>query len=286
MAGFKNVREIKETEETTLRSFFYRKKPTQVTVAGSWFDLSMSPGFPVPQYYAASPLVATPISQTTDKGIFHGANTSPAQKYLRRSMLMTQTAGAVPLPMILCDYLLYYPFIDESVLDPQVMDNTQTLTRYTTGAGVQMMAVCVAAQVGGGTFSVTYTNQDGVSGRVTPNAVLNTVAINGSILTTAPATTNTSGPFIALQNGDTGVRSIQSVTINNEDVGLFALVLVKPIAQMTIRGIDAPVEFDYLLNGGLTMPAISDEAYLNFICCPNGSITGSQLLGQLDFTWR
>lgn len=287
MVGFRNAREIKETEETVLRWFFYRKRPTQITVAGSWFDLSMSPGFPVPQYYAASPLVATPMSQTTDKGIYHGGDVAPAQKYLRRSMLMTQTAGAVPLNLILCDYLLYYPFIDESVAgSEQVMDNTQSLTRYTDGAGVQMMAVVVAAQVGGQTFQVNYTNQDGVAGRTSKTAVMSTTSVNGTILTTQSAAAGTSGPFIGLQDGDTGVRSIQGVTVNAEDVGLFSLVLVKPLANITIRGIDAPVEVDYLLNAGCTMPAIQDEAYLNFICCPNGSITGSQILGQLEFTYK
>jgi hypothetical protein len=284
MAGFKNIRELSTTEETTLRTYMFRKKPTQTTVAGSWFDLSMSPGFPVPQYYAAAPLVATQISQSSDKGMFHGGNTSPAQKYLRRSMVMTQTATAVPLPMILCDYLLYYPFIDESVIDEQVMDNTASLSRYTDGLGVQIMAVVVAAQIGGQTFSIRYTNSDGVAGRVTPLVTMNTTAINGSILTSN--ITNSTGPFIPLQAGDKGVRSIQGVTCTIDDVGLFTLVLVKPLAQLSIKGIDAPVEIDYLLHAGLTMPAVADDAYLNFICCPNGTLAGSQILGQLDFTWR
>lgn len=286
MPGFLNTRELSTTEQVTLRSYYFRKRPTQVTVAGSWFDLSMSPGFPVPQYYAAAPLVATPLAQTADKGMYHGGNTAPAKKYLRRSMAMTQTAGAVPLPMILCDYLLFYPFCDESVTEEQLMDNTLSLPRYQDGQGVQMMAVVVAAQVGGQTFSVRYTNQDGVAGRNTPLVRMNTVAINGSILTTAPATTLSGGPFIPLQAGDTGVRSIQGVTCTVEDVGLFTLVLIKPLAQMSIRGIDAPVEIDYIRNAGMTMPPIEDEAYLNLICCPAGSITGSQIMGSLEFTWR
>lgn len=286
MAGFRNIFELASTEETTLRSYFFRKRPTQVTVAGSWFDLSMSPGFPVPQYYAAAPLAATPLTQTGDKGMYHGGNTAPAKKYLRRSMAMTQTAGAVPLPMILCDYLMFYPFIDESVLDEQVMDNALSLPRYTDGKGVQMMAVVVAAQVGGDTFSVRYTNQDGVANRVTPLITENAVSINGSILTSSPATAGSAGPFLPLQAGDTGVRSVQGVTCTTGDVGLFTICLIKPLAQMSIRGIDAPVEIDYLRNAGLTMPAIEDEAYLNIICCPNGSITGATIMGQLEFTWR
>lgn len=35
----------------------YRKVPTQSTNQGVWFDLSMSPGNPSPQYYAATPML-------------------------------------------------------------------------------------------------------------------------------------------------------------------------------------------------------------------------------------
>ena len=48
---------------------------------------------------------------------------------------------------------------------------------------------------------------------------------------------------MALQDGDTGVRTVDSITFNGVgDIGLISLVLVKPIATHYIRGIDAPVE--------------------------------------------
>ena len=52
----------------------WRKTPTQTTGSGIWFDLSMSPGNPVPNYYAASPNIAIALSQSTDGGIFYGGN--------------------------------------------------------------------------------------------------------------------------------------------------------------------------------------------------------------------
>ena len=118
------------------------------------------------------------------------------------------------------------------------------LPRYPTGAGVQMMAVSVAGRTGGQSFNVTYTNQDGVAGRVTPNVIQNLVSVNGSIVTSDRANANARGPFIPLQAGDTGVRSVEEVTMLGADVGLFALVLVKPLADLQIRGVDAPVEVD------------------------------------------
>lgn len=44
----------------------YRKVPTQTTVTGVWYDLSMSPGNPIPQYYAATPMIGIPLRQSTD----------------------------------------------------------------------------------------------------------------------------------------------------------------------------------------------------------------------------
>jgi hypothetical protein len=211
---------------------------------------------------------------------------------LRRLMALTVTAGAVPLPMVLCDYLLYYPFIDEGVTDPQTMDagvaSPAALTRYTDGVGVQMMAVVVAGHVGSPvtTFAVTYTNQAGVAGRVTPSVKINPgMFVNGTILTSAPATIGCLGPFIPLQWGDTGVRSIQSVTIDSGgDVGLFTLVLVKPIANIAIRDINAACEIDYLIDRP-SMPRIYDDAYLNFIVGCAGSVSGAQIIGTAEFVW-
>ncbi len=283
MAGFANVAELVDAEISgAVKLSSWRKQPTQTTASGFWFDLSMSPGNPVPQYYAASPGVSVAMS-IADGGIFHGGAVSPARKYLRRMMAMTVTATAVPMPMILCDYLLYYPFLDESTTDEQLLTNTATLPRYVDGSGVQMMAVVVAGQTGGQTFTVNYTNSDGVSGRVSQTVTMNTQVVNGTILTSSR--TNSGGPFIGLQNGDTGVRSVESVTMNGIDVGLFTLVLVKPIAQMSIRGIDAPVEVDYLVDFS-QLPRIEDGAYLNFLCHPGGTLANAPIHGIAEFVWR
>ncbi len=90
--------------------------------------------------------------------------------------------------------------------------------------------------------------------------------------------------FCGLQSGDTGVRSIESVTMLGADVGLFALVLVKPIASTLIRGIDAPVEIDYYIHKN-ELPIIQDDAFLNFICLPNGSLAATALIGDLKCVW-
>jgi hypothetical protein len=286
MAGFTRFKDIVDSD-TASRYYTWRKSPTQVTPQGIWFDLTMSPGNPVPKYwFDATPLTAVQIKQSTDGGLFHGSNVSPSTKVLSEIMAFCVTATALPMPMILCDYLLYYPTVDESVTDIQSMTNGVTLPRYTDGKGVQIMAISDATRTGGQTFTVTYTNSDGVGGRVTPNALQNSVSVNGSVVTSAQTSAaNASGPFLQLQAGDTGVRSIESVTMNGADVGLFTLILVKPLAQFSIRGIDAPVEVNYFKDFSQIIP-IQDDAYLNFLCCPQGSLAASAIHGSIKTTFN
>lgn len=283
--AFNNLKELVDAEVDG-QSWYttWRKSPSQVTTIGIWFDLSMSPGSPVPQYYAASPLIAAPMSYSDEQGLNHGRNVAPATKHLKRVTVMTSTATALPMPMMVCDYLLYYPFIDEGTTDEQALDNTLGLTRYTDGEGVQIMAVSVAGRTGGQSFFVNYTNQDGVSGRISQTVIQNAVSVNGSIVTSDRAVANARGPFIPLQAGDTGVRSIESVTMLGADVGLFSLVLVKPLAQLSLRGIDAPVEADYFTMFG-QLPTIEDDAYLNFLALPNGTLSGAPIHGLIETTW-
>lgn len=284
--GFASVSEL-AAAELAGRSWYstWRKSPSQITTIGVWFDLSMSPGSPVPQYYAATPLIGAPMSYSDQQGLLHGRNVAPASKHLKRVTVMATTATALPMPMMVCDYLFYYPFIDEGTTDEQLLDNTATLPRYADGEGVQMMAVSVAGRTGGQSFSVSYTNSAGVPGRTTGLVVQNSVSVNGSIVTSDRANAGARGPFLPLQAGDTGVRSVESVTMAGADVGLFALVLVKPLAQLQLRGIDAPVEADYLTMFG-QLPRVEDDAYLNFLACPAGSLAATALHGDITVVWN
>lgn len=287
--GFRNLSEIVaayDAGQTLVSS--WRKVPTQTTASGIWFDLSMSPGNPIPNYYAATPLEAKVLARSTDYGINHGGVVSPSTKHLKQFMAISTTATAAPLILLLCDYLLYYPFVDMSVAggDAQPMTNTAAITRYTDGAGVQIMAVEVASQIGGAQFYVTYTNQDGTAGRVTATVTCNTQVVNGTIITSASATSGAAGPFLPLQGDDTGVRSIESVTfLGAGDVGLVTFVLIKPLAYHAIQEITAPAERDFAIDFP-SMPRIYDDAYLNMICHPVGTLASAPIIGLAEFVWN
>lgn len=286
--GFANVGALVDAELAgQVNRFSFRKVPAVVTGQGTWYDYSMAPGNPSPQYYAATPLTAQTLSRSADGGLQHGGNVSPATKYLRRISMSCVTAGGAVQRMYLLDYLLFYPFVDMGTPDAQAMVNTQVLTRYTDGEGVKMMAVLVAPHgLVGDSFFVTYTNQDGTAGRVTPLHTMSTaIAVNGAILTTQQAGLG-QAVFLTLQSGDRGVRSIEAVQCTaGTDVGLFTMVLVKPLASISLREITAPVEKDFFLDEK-NLPVIVDDAYLNFITCPMGSLSGAALNGIIETVWK
>jgi hypothetical protein len=109
--------------------------------------------------------------------------------------------------------------------------------------------------------------------------------VNGTIISTAPATVGCAGPFIPLQAGDSGVRSIETCTFLTGDVGLITLVLVKPLASFSIYDITAPSERDMILDG-VQLPEIKADAYLNLICYPRGTLSGAQIMGTIETVWN
>ena len=290
MTGFNSVKDLVDAELDGQTTFYtWRKSPSAVSVAGVWLDLSMSPGNPNPQYYASSPLISVSMSQSSEGGLYHGQAQSPRRKYVKLLAGLATAATALPMPMMLLDYLLYYPFCDDGAVGEQLMNvgvaSPAGLTRYTDGANVQIMAVSVAGRTGGQSFTVRYTNQDGVGNRTTTAVVENTAAATGSIVSTAPATQGCAGPFLPLQAGDTGVRSIEGVTMLGPDVGLFTLVLVRALETLSLRGIDAPSEYNCFTDSAC-LSRIQDDAYLNFICLPQGTLNATALHGYIQTVWN
>lgn len=285
MAGFKTIGEVVDAEiNGKVRDYIWRKTPSQTTITGLWFDTSMSPGMPPPQYYIGAITTATQLKQSTDGGLYHGANVSPSQKYLRKMTTMANAVTALPMNTILCDYLLFYPFVDMGTTDAQTMTNVNTLPRYTDGKGVQVMAILTNAGLGGQQFYFTYTNSDGVSGRVSQTVRMNTSTVVGNVLGSNTAIANASNPFIGLQLGDSGVKYIEQVFMLGVDTGLFSLVLVKPLAQHCFREVTVPYEKDYLVPT-TDLVRIFDDAFLGMLCLPLGSLAATVLRGDIKVIW-
>lgn len=280
MAGFRTVGAIADAyaEGRTHFCAFRKVLGAPGSVATWWFDMSTLSGNPLPNYYIGNPLEAKGF--VAERGIWHGPSQAPATKYLHTLELTTSGTHIIGTPYKLCDYLLFYPFVDADTIDEQLFDNTTAeLTRYTDGAGVQVMAVLAAPPAGSvGSFTFDYVNQDGV---VRTSPVQSTGAGLGNTGNIYPSVSY--GPFLFLAAGDTGVRSIISVTFATPPGGLLNMVLVKPLVDLSARERDNPVEFV----GGRDRPLIeiADGAYLNLIFRTTGTATSATLTGTANFLW-
>lgn len=264
----------------------WSKAPSQTTASGIWFDLSMSPGNPPAQYYFGAPLTCVALKRSTDGGLDHGpdVNASGFKKYLHKFNIQTVTATAAPLTVEVLDYLAFYAGIgmDAGV---QPLTTSISIPRYPDGSGVQMMLIEQFPYVGSADIRVTYKNSAGVSGRTTPVVRLNTQVVSGTIASSAPTTAGASGRFLPLAHGDNGVQYPESIEIFGAgDVGVLAIVLVKPLQTYHITETTMASQFNSLLDFAF-MPEILDDAYLNMIVLPTGTLAASAIQGEISTFW-
>ena len=209
---------------------FRKQVASAATAANDFVDYTYFAGNPVANFYASAPLEAALVE--TNKGIF--LRDVGKSQFIKDFCTMSAAASATNATnqnqrLTLCDYLMYYPFIDTDAVGAQ-QDMVQTVSlpsRYPNGG--QIMCVAQSASSTVGTFTLSYTNQDGVAGRTSQVTYTKAVA-GGGILVSSP-TNSVAGslPFVNLQAGDTGVRSVESCTFSAAGGGLMAIVIVKPL---------------------------------------------------------
>lgn len=286
--SFRDLVDAEENGQTFYGGF--RKTLNTVTGAGAWFDVTLSAGNPLPFYYASTPLVGVPMRQSVSGGIVHNPPVANLgyKTFLKTLTIVPVGATALTGPMILMDYLFYYPFVDTGTTDEQFLDNTASLTRYTDGQGVSVMAVQLAGLLGVGnpTFRFTYTNQAGVV-KTSPTQTCGSALLVGQLATgnnNATATPRSNYPFLALAPGDSGIRNVLSVTFDAPDTGLLAFVLVKPLEHIIQRDLMAaertpPLDF-------MDLPVIADDAYLSILInTATGAANAQSYIGTIQTIW-
>ena len=299
MSGFKNIREWVDADSSgqTWTTGFRKAASSVATTTSAWTDYSYYAGSPPANFYASTPLEAATVEAS--RGIYV-PSVAPAKQFVRNLKLMSAASSATSTTnarqgMILADLLLYYPFIDtDAVGEQQDTVNTTTLPRYSAG---QVVAVSQSAASAVGTFTFSYTNQDGVSGRTSQPHFTFAVGGGGQIVASSVGSSASYHPFCHLQAGDRGVRSIESVTFTAAGGGLMALVIVKPLmtAYLTqesrrtttgnLESYGACDEFASLLHNA---PArVEDGAVLGlFAAGYGGSLASSILSGVIETTWN
>ena len=154
---------------------------------------------------------------------------------------------------------------------------TAALTRYTSGEGV-MAGIVIYSQVGNTatTISINYTNQAGTSGRIST-----VTTFGGSFYREA-------GIFIPipLQAGDTGVRSIESVTVTatTATAGNFGVCLYKPLAMISFEDLTGQSHLDSVSTGCIigSLCEIQADACLTFIA--NATTSSTNISGSIILT--
>lgn len=267
----------------------FRKVPASTaTIAGQWYDYSYASGNPIPNYYAAAPLVAAVLE--SDKGIIVPRMAQGSRQYIHRLSVMSNGSTAGLQPLYLIDYLLYYPFVDmDAAGEDQSMDNTVSLPRYADGVGVQMMVVAQSPTVGGGRFTITYVGSDDVQ-YTTTSMFCGAAQPSGALVNAVTATSGLT-PFVPLNAGVKGVKSVVSCNFSVANGGLCAIVLVRPLEttfaleSTSVAGLGAAVEKEALrLRGGIV--EIKDGAFLGLLGRGTaGSLASSPLVGTIETVW-
>lgn len=211
--------------------------------------------------------------------------------------MSAQTAGAttVPITLLLVDLLGCYARIDGNTGTQLTLANSLTLPRYTDGKGVMAYSVVAPTTTGASAHNITleYTNQSNVGTRNLPQTVAATAsAVNSHIYHTGTAANNI-GPFLPLQAGDTGIRSVQKwqQSAANGTASTFTnLVLAKPIMEIQVTTQFLLSERD-MLNQFPSLPMIQESAATSNACLSwlaySGAATpaNTNFFGVLRYAW-
>lgn len=154
---------------------------------------------------------------------------------------------------------------------------TAALTRHTSGEGV-MAGIVVYSVVGTTitTVSISYTNQAGTGSRTsTPTTFGGTSFREAAILIPIP-----------LQAGDTGVRSIESVTVaaTTGTAGNFGVCMFKPLAMVSLESATGAMPLDAVSTGCIigSLAEIHPDACLTIsaFSATTAAMTGAIILSE------
>ena len=300
MPGFRTIGEFAQADDAGRAwiTSFRKLVASAATPTSGLIDYLYYAGTPPANFYASAPGVSALVEAI--RGIYIPSVT-PSKQFLKSLLLMTNAASATTTSnqrqkLILADYLLYYPFIDtDAIGEEQVLENTIALPRYPYG---KIICVSQSAASAVGAFTIKYTNQDGVPNRTSKiTYTISTLTGGGQVATTDGSAVGFH-PFVSLQAGDYGVRSIQSITFSAAGGGLMALVLVKPLLTHVVTQ-----ECRRTTTGNLESYGAANE-FLSIVHQPGavefkdgaviglfgqgfaGSLASSALIGILETVWR
>lgn len=250
-----------------------------------------------PRSFSGASNTFVPVSGGTARDIFLGPTPAAGeQKMLSAVTLFQNNVSSAYDTAYLIDVLGYYPLVDGTVVGTTNFTTTLSLPAYTSGDGVRAyFSSTVGLTQSLVSASVSYTNQDGVSGRTSNFYVISSTQTSNDVcnVTTSGQANYGEGntfasPFLPLQGNDRGMRSIQSITFNASASSYVNVVLCYPLLNSPIStGVfyRDGYRFDMMNHLGLPQPIRTDAA-INFLTSQSSSFTyPSRFRGLLEFVW-
>lgn len=247
----------------------FAKAATPTLVAGrphSLFYLAGMPGA------AAAPTPGlSGAALTSYAGQLPFSNPPSGNSYLARLQAQATIAGT----LILADRLWHNSGLSLTSTTAQTINSVAWPARDANGTsnGEQVMIgleVTTATGAGTPTFTMSYTNQDGVAGK-TGTGILTGVA------------TSAIGAFypMGLAAGDRGVRSIQTFTLSATwTSGAASLVAYRELARLELTAANVPAAIDAVTSG---FPRLFNDTVPFLIFVPS-TTTASNISGQMVIT--
>ena len=224
----------------------------------------------------AIPTTSVALDKTSDAAIRSIPDSSTGKLCILGGRLNKSDVAGVSLTLL--DLLNHSGGLDATVTGEQTTNlPTAALTRHTSGEGV-MIGLIVYTLIGNTATTVTvrYTNQAGTANRVsTP------IQLGGSGYREAHRLI-----LIPLQAGDTGVRSVEGVTLAATTVGAgnFGVVLFKPLTAFALENTSGAMPMDAVTGGmvGALQP-FDDDACLTCMAITRltQTVNGAILLGEV-----
>lgn len=192
------------------------------------------------------------------------------------------TSGAAGMAVCAIDLLNHHNGMSGIVTGEQTTNlpsgSTAALTRYTSGEGV-MIGLVIYSQLGSTATTVTvrYTNSNGDGNRTSTATSFGGASFReNNIIIPIP-----------LQAGDTGVRSVEGVTVaaTTGTAGSFGVSLFKPLGMFALNDVMGAMPLDAVSSGGVVgqLSLAHPDACLTLIGFgqTTQSINGTLLLAEV-----
>jgi hypothetical protein len=288
--SIRDVFEAYDSGRVHIQSFY---KAAGVAGDGYWQDWAYSAGKPAVNARVGDSATLTPFVAVNNQAIHFPSILAGQERRVAELTVMTTAGGAsqASTALILYDLLAVYPLLDGDSIDPQVMDNTLSLPRYSSGAGVVPVLVNhVAAQTSTATGEYTYVSCNGSEKTVQFGVTL--AGINKACAAPSTAGVGTVGNF-ALPRGDGcgGVRQVNSLTFYTAPGGLFALYLLRPLLTINnndgfgLAGSKCATEKLAMTMNACQLPVVYDGAHLGFFYQAAGGARTVGIAGTATFVW-